>query len=47
MIERAGRLAVGDAGGAAAAFRQSLRLDPNQPEIARALADTTVKRGGR
>src|SRR5206468_11132017 len=32
------RLAVGDAAGAAAAFRQSLRLDPNQPEIARTLA---------
>ena len=33
------RLAVGDSAGAAAAFRQSLRLDPNQPEIRRALAD--------
>ena len=32
------RLAVGDAAGAAAAFRHSLRLDPNQPEIARTLA---------
>ena len=28
------RLALGDTAGAAAAFRQSLRLDPHQPEIA-------------
>jgi len=43
------RLAVGDAAGAAAAFRQSLRLDRDQPEIARALADakTTTHRGER
>ena len=33
------RRAVGDTAGAAAAFRQSLRLDPNQPEIARTLSD--------
>ena len=33
------RLALGDTAGAAAAFRQSLRLDPNQPEIARTLSD--------
>jgi choline-sulfatase len=33
------RLAVGDASGAQAAFRRSLQLDPNQPDIARALAD--------
>ena len=33
------RLAVGDTTGAAAALRQSLRLDPNQPEIARTLAE--------
>jgi choline-sulfatase len=32
------RLAVGDAAGADAAFRKSLRLDPNQPQIASALA---------
>ena len=38
------RLAVGDSAGAEAALRQSLRLDPNQPEIARTLAD--VRRGG-
>lgn len=44
------RLAVGDAPGAAAAFRQSLRLDPNQPEIARTLAEantTTNRRAPR
>ncbi len=33
------RMALGDRGGAAQAFRESLRLDPKQPEIARALAD--------
>jgi Tfp pilus assembly protein PilF len=38
------RLAVGDAAGAEAAFRQSLRLDPNQPEVAKTLAE--VRRGG-
>jgi choline-sulfatase len=37
-------LAVGDAARAEAAFRKSLRLDPNQPEIAQALAQ--VRRGG-
>jgi cytochrome c-type biogenesis protein CcmH/NrfG len=33
------RLAVGDRRGAAAAFRESLRLDPQQADIARTLAD--------
>jgi choline-sulfatase len=33
------RMAVGDTAGAEAAFRKSLRLDPNQPEIARTLAE--------
>jgi arylsulfatase A-like enzyme/tetratricopeptide (TPR) repeat protein len=33
------RRAVGDTAGAAAAFRQSLRLDPNQPDIARTLSE--------
>src|SRR4051812_602051 len=33
------RLALGDASGAEAAFRRSLQLDPNQPDVARALAD--------
>ncbi len=33
------RLAVGDTAGAEAAFRKSLRLDPNQPEIAQRLAE--------
>ncbi len=33
------RLAVGDRPGAAAAFRESLRLDPKQPEVARTLAE--------
>jgi cytochrome c-type biogenesis protein CcmH/NrfG len=33
------RLAVGNRAGAAAAFRESLRLDPKQPDIARTLAD--------
>jgi choline-sulfatase len=33
------RLAVGNRVGAAAAFRESLRLDPKQPDIARTLAD--------
>ena len=33
------RLAVGDRAGAAAAFRESLRLDPKQPEVARSLAE--------
>jgi cytochrome c-type biogenesis protein CcmH/NrfG len=38
------RLAVGDRPGAAAAFRESLRLDPTQADIAQALAE--VRRGG-
>jgi tetratricopeptide (TPR) repeat protein len=38
------RLALGDTAGAESAFRQSLRLDPNQPEIAKTLAE--VRRGG-
>ena len=38
------RLAVGDAAGAETVFRKSLRLDPNQPEIASALAQ--VRRRG-
>ena len=33
------RLAVGDRAGAAAAFRESLRLDPKQADIARTLAE--------
>jgi tetratricopeptide (TPR) repeat protein len=33
------RQALGDRAGAAAAFRQSLRLDPNQPEISRTLSE--------
>ena len=37
------RLAVGDKTGAAAAFRESLRLDPKQADIARTLAEL---RGG-
>ena len=38
------RLALGDRAGAAAAFRESLRLDPKQADIAQALAE--VRRGG-
>jgi tetratricopeptide (TPR) repeat protein len=38
------RLAVGDTAGAEVAFRKSLRLDPNQPDIARTLAE--VRRVG-
>jgi Flp pilus assembly protein TadD len=38
------RLALGDTAGAATAFRKSLGLDPNQPDIARALAD--IRRAG-
>ena len=38
------RLALGDRAGAAAAFRESLRLDPQQVDIARTLAE--VRRGG-
>jgi Flp pilus assembly protein TadD len=33
------RLALGDRTGAAAAFRESLRLDPGQPEVARSLSE--------
>jgi arylsulfatase A-like enzyme/cytochrome c-type biogenesis protein CcmH/NrfG len=33
------RLAAGDKRGAAAAFRESLRLDPRQPEVSRTLAE--------
>ncbi|HEX9186294.1 MAG TPA: sulfatase-like hydrolase/transferase [Vicinamibacteria bacterium] len=38
------RLAVGDRRGAAAAFRESLRLDPQQPDVARTLSE--IGRGG-
>jgi cytochrome c-type biogenesis protein CcmH/NrfG len=37
------RLAVGDRPGAAAALRESLRLDPKQPDVAQTLAEM----GGR
>jgi len=37
------RLALGDRAGAAAALRESLRLDPEQPDVARTLAEI---RGG-
>jgi len=33
------RLALGDRAGAAAAFRESLRLDPKQPDVARSLSE--------
>jgi Flp pilus assembly protein TadD len=33
------RLGLGDRAGARAAFRESLRLDPKQPEVARTLAE--------
>jgi cytochrome c-type biogenesis protein CcmH/NrfG len=33
------RMAVGDRKGAAEAFRESLRLDPKQPDVARTLAE--------
>ena len=33
------RLALGDRSGAAAAFRQSLKLDPKQPDVARSLEE--------
>jgi len=39
------RMAVGDRRGAAAAFRESLRLDPRQPDVARTL--TEIGRDGR
>jgi Tfp pilus assembly protein PilF len=38
------RLAMGDRAGAAVAFRESLRLDPKQADIARTLAE--MQRGG-
>jgi cytochrome c-type biogenesis protein CcmH/NrfG len=38
------RLAVGDRKGAAEAFRQSLRLEPEQPDVSRTLAE--IGRGG-
>ena len=38
------RLDLGDRAGAAEAFRESLRLDPDQPDVARTLAEIT--RGG-
>jgi choline-sulfatase len=38
------RLALGDTAGAANAFRKSLGLDPNQPDIVRALAE--IRRAG-
>jgi cytochrome c-type biogenesis protein CcmH/NrfG len=37
------KLALGDRTGAAAALRESLRLDPQQPDVARTLAEI---RGG-
>jgi cytochrome c-type biogenesis protein CcmH/NrfG len=33
------RLALGDTAGAASSFRESLRVDPKQPDVARSLAD--------
>jgi len=33
------RLELGDRSGAAAAFRESLRLEPDQPEVARTLRE--------
>jgi cytochrome c-type biogenesis protein CcmH/NrfG len=33
------RLELGDTAGAATAFRESLRIDPNQPEVARTLRE--------
>ena len=35
------RLALGDRTGAAAAFRESLKVDPKQPDVARTLKDIT------
>ena len=37
------KLALGDRAGAAAALRESLRMDPQQPDVARTLAEI---RGG-
>ena len=39
------RMAAGDRQGAAAAFRESLRLDPRQPDVARTLSE--IARDGR
>jgi cytochrome c-type biogenesis protein CcmH/NrfG len=36
------RLALGDQSGAAEAFRESLRVDPKQPDVARTLAEINV-----
>ena len=33
------RLSLGDVGGAATVLRESLRLDPKQPDVAQALAE--------
>jgi cytochrome c-type biogenesis protein CcmH/NrfG len=33
------RLELGDTAGAATAFRESLRIDPRQPEVARTLRE--------
>jgi cytochrome c-type biogenesis protein CcmH/NrfG len=38
------RLSLGDGKGARAALRESLRLDPDQPEVARTLAE--LRAGG-
>jgi choline-sulfatase len=40
------RLSLGDRAGAAAALSESLRLDPNQPDVARTLAEISGRRGG-
>jgi arylsulfatase A-like enzyme/Tfp pilus assembly protein PilF len=40
------RLALGDRAGAAAALRESLRLDPDQPDVARTLAEIGRIPGG-
>jgi Flp pilus assembly protein TadD len=41
------RLAVGDPAGAATAFRESLKLDPKQPEVRRTLDDLRPQAHGR
>jgi cytochrome c-type biogenesis protein CcmH/NrfG len=41
------RLAVGDGAGAAAAFRESLRLDPAQAEVRKTLEDLRSRGRGR
>jgi cytochrome c-type biogenesis protein CcmH/NrfG len=38
------RMALGDRTGAAQAFRESLRVDPDQPDVTRTLAE--IGRGG-